>query len=85
MTRFRVVQTARRLILVASFALLALHSTPATACPRCFGASDSNSLIAYFATGAVLSFLPLAIIGTVGFVIYRQSKRNSSVNPDQKD
>ncbi len=85
MTRFRVVQTARRLTLVASFALLALHATPATACPRCFGASDSNSLIAYFATGAVLSFLPLAIIGTVGFVIYRHNKKNSTPDPNLKN
>jgi hypothetical protein len=68
----------------ATLAVLALHATPASACPRCFGASDSNSLLAYFATGAVLTVLPLAIIGTVGFVIYRNNKKNSAPDPNVK-
>jgi hypothetical protein len=69
----------------ATLAVLALHATPASACPRCLGASDSNSLLAYFATGAVLTVLPLAIIGTVGFVIYRSSRKSSSADSKLKN
>lgn len=69
----------------ATLAVVALHATPAAACPRCFGASDSNSLMAYLATGAVLTVLPLAIIGTVGFVIYRSSRKSSSADSNLKN
>lgn len=82
MTRMRSI--VGRLAVAAIFILLALQSTPATACPRCLGASSRNSLMAYFATGAALSLLPLGIIGVVGLVIYRQNKKCSSTDSDLK-
>jgi len=85
MTRSRLAATLHRAALAATLAVLALHATPASACPRCLGASSSNSLLAYLGTGAALSLLPMAIIATIGFVIYRANKRNSSATPNQKD
>lgn len=77
-------QALRRTLFAASLTAVALCATPATACPRCLGASSRDSLFAYFATGAALSLLPLAIIGTVGLVIYRHNKKNSRHDSDSE-
>lgn len=84
MRRLRGAAALRRIVFTVCVTASALCFTPALACPRCLGASSRSSLLAYFATGAVLSALPLGIIGVVAFVVYRHRMKRVSADPAEK-
>jgi hypothetical protein len=55
-------------------ALAAALPRLALACPVCM-AADARRTSAYVATTVLLSLLPLAAIGGIGWVIWRRSRR----------
>jgi len=65
----RTLQAVRSLL---AFALVALVPDVALACPVCGPAGTEDTALAYLGMTLVLSGLPLAMIGGVGYWIYRQ-------------
>lgn len=55
---------------------LALVALPALACPVC-GVGQGESEWAYIAMTAVLSLLPLAMMGGVAFWLYRRARAHA--------
>lgn len=65
---------ALRQIFFATFVLLTVMAPSSLwACSVCFLAKKDN-LVAYFATGVLLSVLPFLLIGGLGLWLYRQAK-----------
>lgn len=58
-------------LMVFCFASLLL-SSPVLACSVCFVAKKEN-LMAFFATGVLLSLLPVLLVCGMGFWLYRQA------------
>lgn len=52
---------------------MALHPARAAACAVCFAATEENRM-AFLATTAILSLLPLGMIGGVGAWLRRRSR-----------
>jgi hypothetical protein len=53
---------------------LLLIPTVAHACPVCFDANAANR-VAFYLTTALLTLLPLAMLGGLGFVFIRRERR----------
>lgn len=71
---------------IGAFALLLLVVLPdvAQACPVCFDASDENRM-AFLATTAFLSLLPLGMVGGAGLWLRARSRgRDSAENESQR-
>lgn len=63
-----------RLVSCVCLCLLStLVGQPAFACSVCFVAKKEN-LMAFFATGVLLSLLPFILVGGIGIWLYRQAK-----------
>ncbi len=54
---------------------LAAFPAAAGACPLCYGSSAPQVLNAYYLSTAVLSLLPFAIIGVIGYLAVRMARR----------
>ena len=63
----------RSFVLLFAFLLSIPAAQPVLACSVCFVAKKEN-LMAFFATGVLLSLLPLVLVGGVGLWLYRQAK-----------
>jgi hypothetical protein len=50
--------------------LLLLHPAAAFACPVCFSAANSHVLSTYHFTAAMMTLLPLVIVGSIGAWLY---------------
>ena len=63
-----------RTLLLTLFCLVSvILPRPLSACSVCFVAKQEN-LMAFFATGVLLSLLPFILIGGLAFWLYRQAK-----------
>lgn len=77
MSRFTSPERALRLAVAA---LLVALPRLALACPVCW-AADARRNDAYVATTALLSFLPLAAIGGIAWLIWRRSHPRDAAEP----
>ena len=71
---------------LAAVALLALLPEAVAACPVCFDSSDENRM-AFLATTAFLSLLPLGMVAGAGLYIRKRSKERGEdpVDPDRPE
>jgi hypothetical protein len=69
----------RSFSLIFACLLSFFFSQSVIACSACFLAKKEN-LMAFFATGILLSLLPFILIGGVGFWLYRQAKKDRDVS-----
>ena len=68
--------------MVGLVALALTHPQAATACPVCFSAASEQTRLAYYWTAALMTLLPLAIVGAIGGWLYhRGSRRRESELP----
>ena len=65
---------------VVSFAF----AQPALACSVCF-VSKKENLMAFFATGVLLSLLPFVLVGGIGLWLYRQAKAQRSLRNNAEE
>ena len=64
--------------IVALSAAAALSPRTAPACPLCFAAGGEQTLHAYYLSAAVLSLLPLVILGLFAAWLWRRLKDEPS-------
>ncbi len=69
---------SRRYVLLFASFLSLLLSQPVLACSVCF-VSKKENLMAFFATGVLLSLLPFLLIGGVGLWLYRQARKKTEM------
>jgi hypothetical protein len=63
---------------VACSAAAVLSPRAASACPLCFAAGGEQTLHAYYLSAAVLSLLPLVILGVFAAWLWRRLKDDPS-------
>jgi hypothetical protein len=68
-------------ILAGGAALAASAPLAALACPVCFSNGNPRVLEAYYFTAAMMTVLPLALLGGVAAWIYRRAKRARQLTP----
>ena len=82
----RIRKLAHRFLVPGAIAVALLHSSDlALACPKCLGSSDAPVLRAYFWTAALLSSLPLGIIGGIVYTLRRLGRSNDDPAARSKD
>jgi hypothetical protein len=62
-------------------AIVCLLPAAALACPNCFSSTNEGVLRTYYLTAALLTLLPLLMIGGFATWIYRRSKQ-ASLQPE---
>jgi hypothetical protein len=76
--------TAQRVLKIVLVAVLQGLPATASACPNCFGATDSRVLDTYYFNTAMLSFLPFFVVGGLVLVarkLRRNLARNMGIEP----
>lgn len=68
--------------LMLSFLLNLVYIQSALACSVCF-VSKKENLMAFFATGVLLSLLPFLLVGGVGLWLYRQAKARREMETEK--
>ena len=69
------------LTVVGLITTLLLQPMAASACPVCFSATNPEIRLAYYWTAALMTLLPVAVVGTIGGWLYlraRDTARQSS-------
>lgn len=62
-----------RAVAAAGGALATMVPDPALACAICFSGAE-DTLVAFYTTALLLTLLPFALIGGIGFWFYRRTK-----------
>ena len=70
----------RTMRLPATTGLLALTPATSLACPVCFAGSSEHVLATYVLTAAVMTALPLAIVG--GFAVWLRRRFRAAAAPE---
>jgi hypothetical protein len=72
------VSALRRSLIVALGTLLGVLPRVASACAVCFSGKEDDSRVAFIATTAFMTAMPLLLVGGTIYYLYRRSERISA-------